>query len=178
MKELGSMVWTTLQITLLVVAALAACGTKKKDEATTPDRVVGREVPAGGAAAADASGGGDGSGGAKVAPGAFGPIYFSYDGAELTEAGRAELQRAGEYLGLHPESTMVIAGHADERGTPEYNLALGQERARVVSDYLRRLGIDATRLRAVSYGEERPAVEGSDESSWAKNRRAELEVAR
>jgi peptidoglycan-associated lipoprotein len=170
------MVWTALQISLLVVAALAACGSKKKDEATTPDRVVTKAVPGDAKPGAAAAARADGS--AADAALRFGPIYFSYDGAALSEDARAELRRASEYLMLHPESTLVVAGHADERGTPEYNLALGQERARVAADYLRRLGIDESRVRALSYGEERPAVEGGDEAAWAKNRRAELELAR
>lgn len=173
------MVWTTLQICLLVVAALSACSSKKKDEATTPGRAVGRNVPGDtkpGAAAAATPG--HATDATADAARRFGPIYFSYDGTELADPARAELQRAGEYLGLHPAATLVIAGHADERGTPEYNLALGQERARVVGDYLRRLGVDEGRLRLVSYGEEQPAVEGEGEASWAKNRRAELELSR
>jgi peptidoglycan-associated lipoprotein len=152
MKDVSEMVWTTLQICLLVVAGLAACSSKKKDEATTPDRVVGRQVPGG----PQAAGGRDDAPASAPADALehFGPIYFSYDGTDLGDPARAELQRAGAYLGLHPRATLVIAGHADERGTPEYNLALGQERARVVGDYLRRLGVDEGRLRLVSYGEE------------------------
>ena len=76
-----------------------------------------------------------------------------------------------------PELTVRIEGHADERGTNEYNLALGERRAQAVQQYLGSYGVDAGRISVLSYGEEKPAVEGGDDMSWSKNRRAEFTPA-
>ena len=102
------------------------------------------------------------------------PIYFDFDRSELQTHAREALQRKGEVLRDYPEFRIRIEGHADERGTVEYNLALGERRADAARQYLVDLGIDPDRLTTVSYGEERPAVEGSDESAWSRNRRDEF----
>ena len=99
-------------------------------------------------------------------------VNFDFDSAELTVSARSTLNRQAAFLSLNPDLMMVIEGHADERGTREYNLALGDRRATAVRDYLVAKGINSARVRTVSYGKERPAVAGSDEAAWAKNRRA------
>ena len=99
-------------------------------------------------------------------------VNFDFDSAELTVSARSTLNRQAAFLSLNPDLMIVIEGHADERGTREYNLALGDRRATAVRDYLVAKGIDPARVRTVSYGKERPAVAGSDEAAWAKNRRA------
>ena len=99
-------------------------------------------------------------------------VNFDFDSAELTVSARSTLNRQSAFLSLNPDLMIVIEGHADERGTREYNLALGERRATAVRDYLVAKGINAARVRTVSYGKERPAVSGSDEAAWAKNRRA------
>ena len=99
-------------------------------------------------------------------------VNFDFDSAELTVSARSTLNRQAAFLSLNPDLMIVIEGHADERGTREYNLALGDRRATAVRDYLVAKGINSARVRTVSYGKERPAVAGSDESAWAKNRRA------
>jgi peptidoglycan-associated lipoprotein len=99
-------------------------------------------------------------------------VNFDFDSAELTVSARSTLNRQSAFLSLNPDLKIVIEGHADERGTREYNLALGERRATAVRDYLVAKGINAARVRTVSYGKERPAVSGSDEAAWAKNRRA------
>ena len=99
-------------------------------------------------------------------------VNFDFDSAELTVSSRSTLNRQSAFLSLNPDLMIVIEGHADERGTREYNLALGERRATAVRDYLVAKGINAARVRTVSYGKERPAVSGSDEAAWAKNRRA------
>ena len=99
-------------------------------------------------------------------------VNFDFDSAELTVSARSTLNRQSAFLSVNPDLMMVIEGHADERGTREYNLALGERRAIAVRDYLVAKGINAARVRTVSYGKERPAVSGSDEEAWAKNRRA------
>jgi peptidoglycan-associated lipoprotein len=103
-------------------------------------------------------------------------IYFAYDDANLDAHARRALDLLAQELRQRPEATVMIAGHADERGTNEYNVALGERRAIAARDYLVRLGIEARRIRTVSFGEERPAVPGSTEEAWSKNRRGELEV--
>ena len=99
-------------------------------------------------------------------------VNFGFDSAELTVSARSTLNRQAAFLNLNPDLMIVIEGHADERGTREYNLALGDRRATAVRDYLVAKGINSARVRTVSYGKERPAVAGSDEAAWAKNRRA------
>ena len=99
-------------------------------------------------------------------------VNFDFDSAELTVSARSTLNRQAAFLSLNPDLMIVIEGHADERGTREYNLALGDRRATAVRDYLVAKGINSARVRTVSYGKERPAIAGSDEAAWAKNRRA------
>ena len=99
-------------------------------------------------------------------------VNFDFDSAELTVSARSTLNRQSAFLSVNPDLMIVIEGHADERGTREYNLALAERRATAVRDYLVAKGMNSARVRTVSYGKERPAVAGSDEASWAKNRRA------
>jgi len=101
-------------------------------------------------------------------------VYFDFDAYTLTPLAREVLARNAEWLRNNPEARLTIEGHCDERGSDEYNLALGQRRADAAKSYLVGLGIAADRLTSISYGEERPAVVGSDESAWSQNRRAEF----
>ena len=104
----------------------------------------------------------------------FKTIYFAFDQSSLTEEGKATADAIGQLMKDVPGITVRIEGHADERGTNEYNLALGERRAQAVQQYLASYGVDAGRITVLSYGEEKPSVEGGDESSWSKNRRAEF----
>ena len=99
-------------------------------------------------------------------------VFFAFDSAELSTESKDTLDRQAAFLNVNPTLMVVVEGHADERGTREYNLALGDRRAVSVRDYLLAKGLNAARIRTVSYGKERPAVAGSTEDSWAKNRRA------
>lgn len=99
-------------------------------------------------------------------------VFFGFDRYDLDAEARSTLDRQAALLRGQSAITINIEGHCDERGTREYNLALGERRANSVRDYLIALGIDAGRIRSVSYGEERPAVVGSGEDVWAQNRRA------
>ena len=99
-------------------------------------------------------------------------VYFDFDSAELTAEAKMTLNRQYAFLNVNPTLVIVVEGHADERGTREYNLALGDRRATAVRDYLIANGLNSARVRTVSYGKERPAVEGSSEEAWAKNRRS------
>lgn len=102
-------------------------------------------------------------------------IYFDYDESELrTDQMTALNENARRLREFRPEDNVTIEGHCDERGTVEYNLALGERRANAVKTFLIDGGVAETRLETISYGEERPAAMGHDESAWAKNRRADL----
>jgi peptidoglycan-associated lipoprotein len=98
-------------------------------------------------------------------------IFFEFDRANLRSDALMSMERNAEQLGDNTEIRVVLEGHCDERGTTEYNLALGERRARAAYDYLVRFGIDGGRLTVVSYGEERPFELGHTEAAWAKNRR-------
>ena len=99
-------------------------------------------------------------------------VFFDTDQSGINAEGRKTLQRQAEWLKRYPNLTVTIEGHCDERGLREYNLALGDRRATAAKEMLIALGIDARRIKTISYGKERPAVVGSDESAWAQNRRA------
>jgi peptidoglycan-associated lipoprotein len=100
--------------------------------------------------------------------------FFDYDSADLRDEARAALDADARLLRDRPEVRVVIEGHCDERGTAEYNLALGERRAAAARDYLVAAGIDGGRLEIVSFGKERPFDPGHDEAAWAQNRRAHI----
>lgn len=103
-------------------------------------------------------------------------VYFEYDSEALTSEAENRLRTKAAILRANPGVQIRIAGHADERGSTEYNLALGQRRAESIRTFLTGYGIEEGRIATISYGEEMPAVEGTDESAWARNRRAEFEM--
>ena len=98
-------------------------------------------------------------------------VFFTYDRHDLSGEARQTIEAWSRWLRAHADATVLVEGHTDERGTREYNLALGARRATSVKNYLAALGVSARRLRTISYGKERPAVAGSTERSWAENRR-------
>jgi peptidoglycan-associated lipoprotein len=99
-------------------------------------------------------------------------IYFDTDQYNVDSADAAALQSQAAYLNQYPQISITVEGHADERGTREYNLALGERRANAAKNYLVSLGVAASRISTVSYGKERPVALGSNEAAWAQNRRA------
>ena len=103
-------------------------------------------------------------------------INFDYDQAQVRPADQQTLDRKAAILAANPQVKLRISGHADERGSDEYNLALGNRRASAAKRYLENKGVDASRLEVVSYGEERPLNPGSDETAFAQNRRDEFEI--
>jgi peptidoglycan-associated lipoprotein len=103
-----------------------------------------------------------------------GTIYFAFDDHNLTADAETELNNFANYLATNPGVQVQVEGHCDERGTIEYNLALGEKRAQSVKNYLSNLGVDSSRVMTISYGEEKPVSEGHDEDSWSRNRRAEF----
>jgi len=100
--------------------------------------------------------------------------YFDYDSYDLREDARLALDGDAKMMRDHANASLLIEGHCDERGTPEYNLSLGEKRANAARDYLVAQGVDNGRIETVSFGEERPFATGHDEQSWAQNRRAHL----
>jgi len=106
----------------------------------------------------------------------FQPLFFGLDSSDVDAAGQQALNADAEILKKYPSWTITVEGHCDERGTAEYNLALGERRALAAKTYLVSLGVPADRLRTVSYGKEFPFDPGHDESAWSKNRRAHFVV--
>ncbi|MGO8915167.1 MAG: peptidoglycan-associated lipoprotein Pal [Stellaceae bacterium] len=98
-------------------------------------------------------------------------VFFDFDKSDIKPEGRAVLQRQADWLKKYPNVTVTVEGHCDDRGTREYNLALGERRATAVKKMLVALGIPANRVSTISYGKERPAVVGDNEAAWAQNRR-------
>ena len=181
---------------LVVAAALAAgCGGKKRPPAVStappPTEETGRtlptEVPPAGEPGPDVrSLGAESARGEDFTPsdaetGEGGPledIHFEYDSANLTDQARSVLEKHALWLQNHRPAKVLVEGHCDERGTVEYNLALGEKRARAARDYLASLGVSTDRLRTVSYGKERPLDAASNEAAWAANRRDHFAVSR
>lgn len=175
----------TLPLIAVLAMTISACATKKKDlppeppmamkpvETTTPPPQneslppvsnVGNTMVPGSAADFAAQSGSD-------------RVLFQFDSYELDEDARTVLGKQAEWLARYPSIRVTVEGHADERGTREYNLALGDRRATAAKNFLAAQGVDAGRMTTISYGKERPAAEGSDEASWAQNRRAVTVVA-
>ncbi len=105
-------------------------------------------------------------------------VYFDFDSYVLTQASRDTLYNNAEYLLKKYNGTIQVEGHCDERGSDEYNLALGEKRAKSALNYLTTLGVPANRLSFISYGKEKPVDPGHDEAAWAKNRRAEFVITK
>jgi peptidoglycan-associated lipoprotein len=104
------------------------------------------------------------------------PVFFDYDSSDVNDAGRVTLQADAAVLKKYPTWVVTVEGHCDERGTKEYNLALGERRAMAARAYLISLGLDANRLRTVSYGSEFPFDPAHEEPAWHKNRRAHFVI--
>lgn len=103
-------------------------------------------------------------------------VYFKYDQYELDDEGTAVVRYHANILLDNPKQKVVLKGHTDERGTPEYNLALGEKRAKAVAQAMMLFGVQQSRIDVVSFGEEQPAVTGSNEAAWQKNRRVEIDI--
>lgn len=167
---------STLALIMLCAANLAACAKKPR-----PDQQSGAAVETvAPAEVREASG--DFSPVNENEKSAFGSqvsldldtIYFEFDAYTLSAESRRILERTAQSLLTNTRATLVIEGHCDERGSDEYNLALGERRAKAAQNYLASLGVAPERINTISYGEERPAVAGQGEESWAMNRRAKL----
>jgi peptidoglycan-associated lipoprotein len=113
-----------------------------------------------------------GIGGGELAPGVSDTVYFGFDSSALSSDAQAVLTAQADYLKNNAGVNIVVEGHCDERGTREYNIALGERRANASKQFLIGAGVDSSRITTISYGKERPVASGSDEGSWALNRRS------
>jgi peptidoglycan-associated lipoprotein len=167
-------------LTVLAAASLAACSSVKLDEAPVESRT-GTAVSAGTGNSANAGGSSQTSRAVDVTSTSTVAlsnlpriVYFDFDSYVVKDDYRPVIEANGKALAADRKRHITVEGHTDDRGSSEYNLALGQRRAEAVVRSLTLIGADAAQLEAVSFGKERPAVQGEDEAAWAKNRRAEL----
>ena len=168
-----------LFMTLAFAAALAGCGSNVKlDDVPVEDRSGTAATPPGGGAAPQSGVApvvADMPSGANTAPQGVGRVvYFDYDSYVVKTEFQPLIETHAKFLKASSARRVVIEGHTDERGGREYNLALGQRRAEAVRRSLGLLGVGDNQVEAVSFGKEKPAATGTDEASWAQNRRAEL----
>lgn len=156
--------WVAVAVMALFGMVLGAGCSKKKVE---EDPLAGAGTPQmdPGAAAAEM---------ARLARENLKSVYFALDKFTLSEEARSVLKKNADWLKNNATVVVQIEGHCDERGSIEYNLALGEKRANSVKTYLSQLGVDGSRLQVISYGEERPADAGHTEGAWSKNRRSEF----
>lgn len=174
---------------LAVVVVLSGCASTKGSDTTEGETVVEDHSVQAGEGSEGQTGGYDDSGsmgGSSLgsydgnpladpsSPLSIRSIYFEYDSAVISSEGQSALTAHAEYLSLNPHKRIVLEGHTDERGTREYNLALGERRAFSVEEFLSISGVPAGQMEVRSYGEENPASMGHDESAWQLNRRVEL----
>jgi peptidoglycan-associated lipoprotein len=162
--------------TLAAVALLAACETAPQNQAATGSTGAAT-APAATTAPAVATRPGPRPGSQEDLVQNVGDrVFYDYDKSELRPEARRTVERWAAWLRQYPQVTVTIEGHADERGTREYNIALGERRATAARNFLVSQGIEARRVATISYGKERPAVLGSNEAAWSQNRRGVMQV--
>lgn len=171
---------------LAVALLVSGCGKKKLAELPPAPTTAPAGSSTGTAADGTSGVGADGTVAGAALPGSQADlvaragsdtIYFNTDKYEIDDAGRATLDAQAAWLAANAGVKVTIEGHADERGTREFNLALGDRRANAAKNHLAAKGVDAARMTVVSWGKERPAAAGSDEAAWAQNRRSVTVVA-
>ena len=165
---------TRMALTGVVLIALAGCSRNRAPDQLPP-------IDSGYGQNGEGNTGGGAGGNGMATPGSeadfisriqSNTVYFDTDRYNIDDADRAILASQAQWLAQYPNVRVTVEGHADERGTRDYNLALGERRANSARNYLASLGVDASRIDVVSFGKERPIALGSDEASWAQNRRA------
>ena len=164
---------TRTLLTASALVVLAACA-KKAPEELPPAPVETARPSDANPAAATPAGPVKGSQEDFLASVAADKIYFDTDKYDVDAADQDVLRSQAQWLAANAGVKVTVEGHADERGTRDYNLALGERRANAAKNYLASLGVDSARITTISLGKERPAALGSDESAWAQNRRAEI----
>lgn len=164
---------TSLIAITLVGLVLTGCAGKKTPPPAPSEDNTSTQTTAPAEAAAPADFGADGQ---PIDPRTGGPLnrtfYFDYDRSDINPSDIAVLEIHAQLLNRNTGKSVVIEGHCDERGTREYNLALGERRANAIKSFLTAAGVAASQIESVSYGEERPENPGHDESAWSRNRRA------
>jgi len=169
----------SLAVMLCLLAGLTACSSSSKktgDGAQVEDRS-GAATDQGGTQSYGTGGDGKGAMSAlddPTSPLSVRTLYFDYDSSDVLPEYRPAVEAHAAYLMANPQQTVSLEGHADERGSREYNLALGERRAQSVKRQMVVLGASASQIRTTSYGEERPVAGDHDESSWSQNRRVEI----
>ncbi len=167
---------------IAVLVGVSACSTKKKALPPPPPPA---SAPLG-ATTSPSSGAPAGNVGSTAVPGSIedfrqtsgsDTVLFAYDSYQVDDTAKAILGKQAEWLARYPAVKVTIEGHTDERGTREYNLALGDRRANAAKNFLAAQGVAASRMQTISYGKERPVAEGSDETAYAQNRRAVTVIA-
>jgi peptidoglycan-associated lipoprotein len=171
---MGKRLLGAVALGLLVAVVGVGCSAKKKGAEAGAGGGLGEEGLAG-AGSLERFKKGAGLGGGEEGP--LKDVHFAFDAYELDEPSRNVLRDNGNWLKEHAQAKVEVEGHCDERGTVEYNLALGAKRARAAKEYLVALGISADRLTTISYGEELPLCREHDEACWQKNRRVHFVVA-
>lgn len=155
---------------LLAVSSLTGCKSLKKNPAGVygSDGLYGSDGANGGLTMGNRFTGG------TEHPGMFAPVYFDYDSSQVADTERSKIEAVSQHLKQNDAHAVIIEGNCDERGSNEYNLALGERRAQAIRAYLAGLGIGADRIQTKSYGEEKPVNPGHDDAAWAANRRGEF----
>ncbi len=157
----------------LTIAFIASCSSKPKTETTEAPPAESAQAPDNSAPVVEDKAinfDPQGSDSGKIA--GLNTVHFDYDKATLTAEARKQLAENAEWIKAHANVTVQIEGHTDERGSVEYNLSLGERRAKSVRAYLTSLGVDGKRMTIISYGEEKPVASGDNESAYSQNRRA------
>ncbi|MGQ0665386.1 MAG: peptidoglycan-associated lipoprotein Pal [Pseudomonadota bacterium] len=162
---------------LAAALLLAACESAPEQSATTAGQAGATATPAAAPVAQAATRPGPRPGSQEDLVANIGDrVFFDYDKSDLKPEARRSIERWAAWLKQYPTNTVTLEGHADERGTREYNIGLGERRANSAKTYLVSLGIEARRVATISYGKERPAVVGSNEAAWSQNRRSVMVV--
>ena len=166
---------------LAVLVLVAGCSSTPKEttgEVTTGEMTVGNMAPVTGMEGVDQSMMNGAIAGSQqdLTVNVGDRVFFGYDQYDLVAEARATVERQAQWMKTYPNVSITIEGHCDERGTREYNLALGDKRAMAVRNYMIAMGVAPGRIQTISYGKERPAVLGSDETSWSQNRRGVVVV--
>ena len=176
--SMNKILFSGIFISILVLTGCAANTSQTEDTAdVTTESATGGEVQGAGESSQVvgsevSSGQGEGQ---QINPLDIWAVYFDYDEAIVSEEGQQVIRAHADVLVENPDVTLSISGHADERGTREYNLALGDERGNAVSSFFQHFGVSAQRINVISFGEEKPAAAGSNEETWSLNRRAEFD---
>ena len=156
-------------LSLFVAVFISACATKPKDSAETSGTGSSADnTTAETAETAEVQGGSQ----EDLIVNVGDRVFFGYDSSKLDEDAQELLQDQVAWLKQYPDVSVTVEGHCDERGTREYNLALGEKRAQAVKNYIIGLGVDSSRVSTISFGKERPAVVGSNDGAWSQNRRS------